>query len=154
MNNLKIEHFPSNSNHSTMKDIAKHLYTRMHSGKVVIVVENPQISLPTLRRQWIKLIRKIENQRSSTLNTSRIIELTANLTRMNSLKFSTNYAQDDTLADVTITTIDKLLLWPPECHTLYVRCEVELKVVYLVTGFMGEGGVVVLCPNSAYYRNL
>jgi hypothetical protein len=57
------------------KDIARHLYTRMYYGKVVIVTDRPMSVIGALRKQWLKLARKAQKERAGTLNPTRIKEL-------------------------------------------------------------------------------
>lgn len=137
--------------HPGVKDLARHLYTRMNCGKVVIVADNPQLLLSTLRKQWLKLCRKVQRERASTLNATRVYELNQTVIRMQTLRFSTKWPQEDyPLADVCIATIEQLLSWPPEqdCRTLYVTCNVANEQLYVVTAGMARGGLVVKCRLS------
>src|SRR5690242_17494607 len=77
------------------KDIARHLYTRMWSGKVVIAADKPTAFLPSLRKQWLKLARKAQKERASTLNAARIAELTSIVSYMHNLSFTIQYPPDD-----------------------------------------------------------
>lgn len=130
------------------KDLARHLYTRMNCGKVVIVASNPSSLLPSLRKQWLKLMRKVQKERASTLNAERIYELNEVVIRMQTLRFTTTWPPDPyKLADVYIATIDELLRWAPEaeCRTVYVTCDVKLEQLYVVAAWMPKNALVVLC---------
>ena len=142
MHGLIREEFLVNS--ISTKDIARHLYTRVLCGKVVIVVDQPNSFLPALRKQWLKLTRKVQRERSSLLlNTTRTSELSEVIARMQSLRFTTKWPPDIELADIYIATVDQLLQWAPECLTLYVTCPVELEQLYVITAWMPKGGLVV-----------
>jgi len=126
------------------KDIARHLYTRMFSGKVVIVADRPTVLIGTLRRQWFKLYRRTSRELSSTLDGGRIFELTKLRTRMLTMRFTIRWP-DDLPADVYIVTTEQLLQWAPECRTVYVTCDIELEDLHRITAMMPQGSLVVLC---------
>lgn len=125
------------------KDLAKHLYTRMSCGKVLILADKPASVLSALRKQWLKLARKVQCERAATMNAVSIKELSAITSQMHNLRFTTQWSADVKAADVYITTVDKLLQWPPECSTMYVTCKVELEVLHMVTAWMPKGALVV-----------
>lgn len=151
MHGLIREENSFSANPST-KDLARHLYTRITCGKAVIVADNPSSLLPALRKQWLKLMRKVQRERASTLNAERIYELSEVVTHMQNLRFSTAWPPDGYKpADVYIATIDELLRWAPEaeCRTVYVTCEVELEELYRITAWMVKNSLIVGCklPN-------
>ena len=49
-------------------DIAKHLYTRMLCGPIVVVADNPRAMLSAVRKQWIKLQRTLTRERSVVIH--------------------------------------------------------------------------------------
>lgn len=126
------------------KDLARHLFTRMSCGKVVIVADNPAALMGPLRKQWLKLARKVQKERASTLNAERIFELSEMVKRMQTLRFATTWP-DDYSADVYVATMEQLLHWAPECRTLYVTSRADLADLHVVTSLMSKGGVVVEC---------
>lgn len=120
----------------------------MAVGKVVIVADNPTSLLPALRKQWLKLMRKVQKERASTLNAERIYELSETVASMQNLRFTIAWPPDGYKpADVYIATIDELLRWAPEaeCRTVYVTCEVTMEQVYLVTAWITKGSLIVMC---------
>jgi hypothetical protein len=127
------------------KDLCHHLYTRMSCGKVVIVTNNPNTLMSPLRKYWLKLVYKVKRERSSTMNSTLIFELTKTITRMHNLSFAARWPQDEYLADVYIATVEQLIQWSPEasCKTLYVTCEVTNEQLYMVTAWMSKGSLVV-----------
>lgn len=127
------------------KDLARHLYTRMSCGKVVIVAKNPRTLISALRKQWLKLARKVHKERASTLSGSRIYELTNIVSRMYTLQFTTHYPPDECPGDIYLATVDQLLRWAPECRTMYVTCEIEREKLHLITAWMSMGSLVVIC---------
>lgn len=127
------------------KDIARHLYTRMYSGKVVVVAINPRDLKSALRKQWLKLTRKVQVERARTLDANRITELSSAAAYMYNLEFTLDYPPDDYLGDVYIATPDDILRWPPQCRTMYVTCDLELEKLHLATAWMPKGALVVIC---------
>jgi hypothetical protein len=128
------------------KDVARHLLTRMSCGKVVVVASDPVLVLSALHKQWLKLARKVQSERTNTQDATKIHELSETVSRMHNLCFTTNWPQDDFEADVYIVSIEQLLGWPPECSTLYVACHVPKESLYTVSALMPRGALVVLCP--------
>lgn len=143
MHGLIREEYSFGANPSA-KDLARHLYTRVQSGKVVILADNPQSLLPVLRKQWLKLARKVSKERSSTLDGSRIYELTGVITHMQNLEFTTKWPFDDYPADVYIVTAEQLLQWAPECRTIYITSLVEPEKIHKITALMPKGALVVV----------
>jgi hypothetical protein len=130
------------------KDLVRHLYTRIGCGKVIIIASNPNTLLPPLRKQWLKLMRKVQKERASTLNAERIFELNEMVVRMQSLQFSTSWPPDGYKpADVYIATVEGLLQWAPEadCQTVYATCDITRVQLHMATAWMESGTLVVIC---------
>lgn len=144
MHGLIREEGSFGANPST-KDLARHLYTRMSCGKVVIVTDKPLPLLSALRKQWLRLARKVQTERAKTLNVTRIYELSHAVSRMHNLRFTVQYPPDEYPSDVYIATLDQLLRWAPECRTMYVTCDVPREQLHLITFWMPTGGLVVEC---------
>lgn len=144
MHGLIREEGSFGANPST-KDLARHLFTRMSCGKVVIVTDRPQTLMSPLRKQWLKLMRRVQRERSSTLHAARIAELSNTIARMQSLKFAIGYPPDDYPSDVCLATVEQLLQWAPECRTMYVTCYISVEQLHLITAWMPKGGLVIVC---------
>ena len=127
------------------KDLARHLYTRMYYGKVVIVAAKPTSLISVLRKRWLKLARNVQRERASTLHAARIKELSGIVSHMYGLEFTIHYPPDNYTGDVYIATPDEILRWPPVCRTMYVACDVELETLHLITAWMPQGSLVVIC---------
>lgn len=127
------------------KDIARHLYTRMYNGKVVILATNPRGLKSALRKQWLKLARKVQIERARTLDAGRIAELSNMAAYMYNLEFTLDYPPDDFLGDVYIATPETVLRWPPVCRTMYVTCNLSTEQLHLITTWMPKGSLVVIC---------
>lgn len=135
------------------KDLARHLYTRMFCGKVVIVASDRAALLPALRKQWLKLARKNKKELASTLNAVRIYELNKLIVRMLTLKFTTKRSSIDYSGDVYIVTVEQLLEWAPECQTMYITCEITPEQLHVGTAWMQKRALVVTCRLQASYSS-
>ncbi len=136
------------------KDLARHLYTRMYYGKVVIVADKPLSVISSLRKQWLKLARKVQKERASTLNATRIKELSGIISYMYGLDFTVHYPPDNNPGDVYIASADEVLRWPPQCRTMYATCDIELEKLHMITAWMPKGSLVVTCkllPHKQHY---
>lgn len=144
MRDLILEENSFGANPGT-KDLARHMYTRTACGKVVIVSDNPTSLLSPLRKQWLKLMRKVQKEAAKTLNATRIYEFGQVVIRMQTLQFSCKWSADIYPADVCLATPEQLLQWAPECQTLYVVCKLKREDLYVITALMPKGTLVVIC---------
>jgi len=126
------------------KDLARHLFTRMSCGKIVVVADKPEVIHASLRKQWLKLARKVRKEQSSTLNATRILRLSDMASRMQTMRFTTKWP-DDFEADVFVVTVDQLLAWPPDCRTLYVTSDIRMDQLHIIAALMPKGAVVAIC---------
>lgn len=136
----------------SVKDLAQHLCTRMYNGKVVIVADRPVALLGPLRKVWLGLVRAAQKERAKTLDAAHIQELTGRITHMQALKFTASWrtgADSGSQHDVYLATADQLLLWPPDCRTMYVTCPVELEKLHRITSWMPPGSLVVVAKFSS-----
>lgn len=143
MYGLVREEYSFGSNPGT-KDLARHMFTRMYCGKIVIVSDRPQATNAALRKQWLKLMRKVSKERSSTLNAARMLCLSDMIAKMASIKFTTVWP-DDWEADVFIVDVERLLRWAPECRTIYITCDMPREQLHIITALMRKGSLVVEC---------
>lgn len=125
-------------------DLAHHIYLRGMQGKVAVVTDKPVELLAVTKKQWIKLTRQVQRERSSTLNTVRIAELTRQIVWMQNLIFTAKSPEDLLLADVTFAKAEDFVKVPPQCSTLYATYEFEREKLYLMTAWMPQGGAVVM----------
>lgn len=105
---------------SIVADMMRHLHTRQHLGKTVIVCENATVFLGPTRKQWLKLGRTIQKQRSQTLNADKILKYTHTITRMQHMRFTHRSPLDDPEAEVYFLQPDQCTVMPVHCYTVYV----------------------------------
>lgn len=101
-------------------DIAKHLEARQHLGKTIIVCERPLNLMPTVRKQWLKLARQLQRERSSTVNAEKILRLTSAITHMHHMRFSIKTPIQEPRAHVFFVTPELVELMPPNVYSFYV----------------------------------
>lgn len=125
-------------------DLAHHMYARGQQGKVAVVTDKPVELLSATKKQWVKLMRQVQRERSSTLNAIRVSELTRQIMWMQNLSFSSKPPDDLLEADVTFASVYDFMGAPPECSTLYATYAFEKEKLYMITGWIPKEGVVVI----------
>lgn len=140
------EEWPFGSTFGT-KGLARHLFTRMSCGKVIIVADNPTALHATLRKQWLKLARKVQVERSRTLNATRVLRMADMLSKMQSMSFTTDWP-DGYKADVCIATAEQLTEWLPNCRTLYITCDIRVDQLHTISARMPVGSLVVVIQSK------
>lgn len=138
---LKEQRFTSNSG---ARNIAEHLCNRMYYGKAVIVADRPEVFISVLRRQWLKLARRMQIERARTLDAVKISELEGAMCYMQHLRFTRRYPPGEYTGDVYIVGVKEALMWPPECSTMYIVAKTEQHEKYLLTSWMRPHSLVVI----------
>lgn len=105
---------------SLAADAMRHLHTRQHLGKTVVVCEQPIAMLSAARKQWLKLSRILQKQRAATLNADKILKYTHAITRMQRMVFSAKTPLENPEADVYFLPSNKLAVMPVQCWTTYL----------------------------------
>lgn len=105
---------------SVAADVMRHLHTRQHLGKAVVVCEQPVAMLAAARKQWLKLTRTIQRQRASTLNADKILKYTHTITHMQHLHFTHKNPLDDPESDVYFVDRAACTVMPAHCYTIYM----------------------------------
>lgn len=129
---------------ASTKVLVRHIYSRMYCGKIVIVTGEPRSLLSPLRKQWLKLARKVQVERAKTLKGERIKELTSIIVTMQTLRFKAGWGNDPMGAGVYLASVDQLMQWPPECSTLYITSNISKEQLHMVTSWMIRGSLVVI----------
>jgi hypothetical protein len=124
-------------------DLAHHIYARGMQGKVAVVTDKPAELLATTKKQWLKLMRQVQRERSSTLNAVRIGELTRQIAWMQNLTFSAKAPDDILNADITFALAEDFVRIPPVCSTIYATYPFEREKLYMLASWMPKYGIVV-----------
>lgn len=144
MNSLRVEVRKIESSVPLSIDIANQLAERLPLGQSVIVAKRPRLLLAPIRKRWAALLRQQEKQRSSSLDAAKILELTKNIARLQTANFSLSPIAEDMWADVIINTPENLLECTPGCTSMYVATPLDKEVLYKITSFMPQDGLVVI----------
>lgn len=141
---LFVEKRPIKDTLSLSWDLAHHLYSRPLKGKVVIVADEPARLLAAFSKQWYRVLRQVERERSSTLHAQRILALTQKLANIKRVRFVAKTPAAEPQGDVFFVTPEALLNNPPICRTLYVTCPLSDAYQDILTSRMLDHGLVVL----------
>ncbi len=114
---------------SIAADIMRHLHTRQHLGKVVVMSDQPVALLAAARKQWLKLARTIQKQRASTLNADKILKYTHTITHMQHMRFTTKDALEDADADVYFLDKSTCETMPLHCYSIYFTTALDTATV-------------------------
>lgn len=116
---------------SLAADMMRHLHTRQHLGKAVIICEHPAVLIPAARKQWLKLSRTIQKQRASTLNADKILKYTHTIAHMQHMRFTSKTPLEDPSADVYFlrATTKVLSAMPAQCYSVYVSAPPPLDAL-------------------------
>lgn len=144
MHELVIEKRQLN-NKLLSRDLAELLFEYSFSGKAVVVTDNPVVLHSAVRRRWQYMMRRLQVDRSRTLNHSEIHDINARLYFIRHIRFSSKSPEDDMLdADITFMKPSDCMRVAPSCQTLCVASGVPREKLYLMTAWMPRGGRVVL----------
>lgn len=110
---------------SMAADIMRHLHTRQHLGKAVVITDQPAALLAAARKQWLKLSRTIQKQRASTLNADKILKYTHTITHMQHMRFTAKPALADPEADVYFLDTKTCGTMPLHCFSIYFATAIE-----------------------------
>lgn len=104
----------------TAADLARHLLTRQHLGKTVVVCDKPVVLMSVIRKYWLKLSRTLQRERSSTLNAEKILQLTYDITHMQHMGFVAKPFYDNPHGDVFFVEPSQIDQLPSQCFSLYI----------------------------------
>lgn len=129
---------------SLSQDLVQHILSRGAHGAVVVATNTPHELISTTGKQWKALIRLVERERASTLNRTRITELSSQIDWMEDLTFTVKLAESPSDNSVTFTRPSILIAKPPICSTLYLLEPINNEEFYLITSWLPRKAVVVL----------
>lgn len=114
---------------SIAADVMRHLHTRQHLGKAIIVSTLPVPMLAASRKQWLKLTRSLQKQRASTLNADKILKHTHTITHMQRMQFTAHGPLESPEAEVYFMTPWQLEFLPVHCWSVYILDPPEIREV-------------------------
>jgi len=141
--NVYIEQRILKSGTSVSWDIAHHMYVRQPlDGMIIIVSEKPGNMLAPIRKQWMKVRRRLERERAGTLDASMAHDLEIKLRLMNEMTFNT---VDDLSSENCVLFIKPYQLnkVTAKCHTAYLLCPLSTIERRLLLVNMQPHGLLV-----------
>ena len=126
------------------KELAEQLYDTSYYGKAVVVTDKPAALLASTRKQWAIETRKLQHQRASTLDATKILEANRQISWRQALRFSAKPPEDALEAAATFGTAETFVSFPPMCRTIYITYTFSKEQLHMMTSWMPKGGVVVI----------
>ena len=124
-------------------DLARHLLSRQHLGKTVVICDKPIIEISVVRKYWLKLSRQLQRERASTLNAEKILQLTYDITHMQHMDFAAKPYPDSPRSDVFFISPDVLHQLPANCFSLYVLAAPQHDELWQVLAQLPDRALVV-----------
>lgn len=131
-------------NGSISADIARHLESRLTQGKVCVVTDRPKDLMPAVKKQWFKLIRKVQRKRAGTLDATEILAHTQQIAHMQQMEFVANPPDDFVGVNVGFATPAQVLGYAPDCQTIYIACNIQRDKLHLMTAMMRPSSLAVI----------
>lgn len=123
--------------------IVKEILGSVGRGKIVVATDSPAGLLSATKKRWVKIIRRLERDRASTLSAALRAECSHKIAEMRKVQFSSAPLQDLLIADVTFATAESLVQTPPTCAILLVTYEFEREKLHMMMAWMPRNGVVI-----------
>lgn len=139
---------------SVIADAMRHLHTRQHLGKAVVVCSDPVATLSAARKQWLKLSRSLQKRRSGTLNADKILKYTHTITRMQHMRFSIKAPLEQPDADVYFLQSDQLNIIPVHCWSMYLLEQLDAKTALNTISQLPNEALIVDYQQSTQWHEL
>jgi hypothetical protein len=143
MDGIYVERRPLTGSEVTSWDIAHHLFARQLKGTVLILASNPAGLLAALSKQWARVTRKVQRERSSTLDARLIEQLTKTIAHMQNMTLTNKMPIDQPDADVYVLSDEQLQEVPFNCHTFYAVEAIDEKRLAAVKDAMPYQSLLV-----------
>ncbi len=124
--------------------IAHHLYSRHALGKALVVAESPSDFQLTLYKQWMRLARKLQDERDASTDSTHVIALSRRIAQIQQMQFTIEPPSDRPQADVFIIApamLDDLL---PHFVTLYITCTTPSDVLEPIIACMPQRSSAII----------
>jgi len=139
---------------SLIADAMRHLNTRQHLGKALVICDQPAITLSVARKQWLKLSRSLQKRRSSTLNADKILKYTHAITRMQRMYFTIKTPSERPNGEVFFLTRDTFDMPPVNCWSVYLMDRLDPKTALNLISRLPEGALIIDYNLSAQWSSL
>jgi hypothetical protein len=125
------------------KELAERLYDTSYYGKAVVVTDKPAALLAATRKQWAMQTRRLQHQRASTLDATKILEVSRQISWRQTLRFSAKPPEEALEAAIAFGTAETFAAFPPMCRTMYITYRFSKEQLYMLTSWMPKGGIVI-----------
>jgi hypothetical protein len=126
-------------------DLVQHIPRRLCVGPIIVVAENPKVALSVLRKRWMRLLRDVEIQRSSTMDRLQRTSLQHEVTQMTHCKFSAQpFHKAPSGTQVFFVRPEDLSTGLPEHTTLYIMTPMTTAVVRQALTKLRPGGLIAI----------
>lgn len=125
-------------------DLANHMSQRRVKGKIAVAANNPHALMCSVRKQWLRLIRLMQRERASTLNSQRKDDLGEVISNMQTISFTTKDPAGEPLAYASFATVEQFIASPPQCATLYITETIPKLSQHMLVSWMPRSGWVVI----------
>lgn len=149
---IELRRVATKGSDSIAADIMRHMHTRQHLGNTAVVCDQPVAMLSAARKQWLKLSRSLQKQRSGTLNADKILKYTHTITRMQHMGFSAKTPLENPEASVYFLRPDQLEVMPVYCWTTYLTAALPLKTARQLLIQLPPESLVVDYLQSDYWQ--
>lgn len=140
---FELRQIGESPNTSLAADIAQHLRSRQHLGKAVVICDKPLNLMSTTRKQWFRLARQLQRERSSTVNVEKILRLTNAIVHMHRMRFAATPPTDQPHAHVYFMTPTELGLLPLTVYSLYVAVDTPDTILETVAAKLPADALLV-----------
>ena len=117
---------------SVAADIAQHLQTRQHLGKTIVLCDKPVALMSAARKQWLKLARTLQRERSSTINAEKILRLTHTITHMHRMRFVAKTPEQQPSAHVFFMKAEDIDLLPVNLYSIYIMTPITTDTLHRI----------------------
>jgi hypothetical protein len=125
-------------------DLAHHLPRRLSAGQIIIVADNPQVFLSVIRKRWMKILRDVETQRSSTIDRLKRTGLQYEVEQMRNCKVSAKAPQVTPDARIHCITPLQLREVLPAYQTLYIVATLNRELLEMALSSLQPNGLIIL----------
>lgn len=139
---------------SLSTDMMRHLHTRQHLGKALVICEHPAVSLSAARKQWLKLSRNVQKKRAGTLDADKILKYTHAVTHMQHMSFTSKLPEDEPDADVYFLKPSALQSIPHHCLSVYLAARLTDDQLASLIIQMPSGALVTDYERAADWAEL
>lgn len=128
-------------------DLTRHILLR-HSEGTIVAAHQPNILVDALKKQWLKLMRQAQQQRTDREDAIGIVEFTSQIAWMQSIDFRLADSDSLDVSGVVVGSPNDLIRSSLACSTLYTTCPVEREQLYLLSSWMRPGSLIIEYSNT------